>query len=115
MASSPPSDRQDCFERIRSWAVVHAKYNQKLPGRARGAVRVLPNLYLGNTHSAADTATLANLKISAVCSVGPKSEKVAKGGGESELRPDIFSLKHESSIFRSVIQPCMWFLHDGTG
>ena len=28
---------------------------------------------------------------------------------------DIFSLKHESSIFRSVIQPCMWFLHDKTG
>ena len=28
---------------------------------------------------------------------------------------DIFSLKYESSIFRSVIQPCMWFLHDGTG
>ena len=27
----------------------------------------------------------------------------------------IFSLKHESSIFRSFIQPCMWFLHDGTG
>ena len=31
------------------------------------------------------------------------------------LRTDIFSLKYESSIFRSVIQPCMWFLHDGTG
>ena len=28
---------------------------------------------------------------------------------------DIFVLKHESSIFRSFIQPCMWFLHDGTG
>ena len=28
---------------------------------------------------------------------------------------DIFSLKQESSIFRSGIQPCMWFLHDGTG
>ena len=28
---------------------------------------------------------------------------------------DIFSLKHESSIFISVIQPCMWFLHDITG
>ena len=28
---------------------------------------------------------------------------------------DIFSLKHKSCIFRSVIQPCMWFLHDGTG
>ena len=27
----------------------------------------------------------------------------------------IFSLKHESSIFRSVIQPFMWFLHNGTG
>ena len=24
-------------------------------------------------------------------------------------RPDIFDLKHESSIFRSFIQPCMWF------
>ena len=23
--------------------------------------------------------------------------------------PDIFVLKHESSIFRSFIQPCMWF------
>ena len=30
-------------------------------------------------------------------------------------KADIFSLKHESSIFRSVIQPCMWLLHDGTG
>ena len=29
--------------------------------------------------------------------------------------PDIFSLKQESSIFRSVIQPCMWFLNDRTG
>ena len=28
---------------------------------------------------------------------------------------DIFPLQHESSIFRSYIQPCMWFLHDGTG
>ena len=28
---------------------------------------------------------------------------------------DIFSLKHESSIFRSFIQPCKWFLHDATG
>ena len=31
------------------------------------------------------------------------------------LNSDIFVLKHESSIFRSFIQPCMWFLHDGTG
>ena len=30
------------------------------------------------------------------------------------LHTDILFLKHESSIFR-VIQPCMWFLHDGTG
>ena len=33
----------------------------------------------------------------------------------ASTQPDIFSLKHESSIFRSVIQPYMWFLHDGTG
>ena len=32
-----------------------------------------------------------------------------------DSQTDIFSLKHESSIFRSVIQPYMWFLHDGTG
>ena len=29
--------------------------------------------------------------------------------------PDIVVPEHESSIFRSFIQPCMWFLHDGTG
>ena len=66
--------RQDCFEAIRSWAVAHAEYNRKLPGRrSRGAVRVLPNLYLGNAHSAADAATLDNLNVSAVCSAGPRS------------------------------------------
>ena len=27
-----------------------------------------------------------------------------------QVRPDIFFLKHESSIFRSFIKPCMWFL-----
>ena len=32
-----------------------------------------------------------------------------------KIGPDIFVPKHESSIFRSFIQPCMWFLHDGTG
>ena len=31
------------------------------------------------------------------------------------LPPDIFVLMHESSIFRSVIQPCMQLFHDGTG
>ena len=37
------------------------------------------------------------------------------GGIRMRLLPDIFILKHESSIFRSFIQPCMWFIHDGTG
>ena len=72
--------RQDRFEAIRSWAVANAEHNRKLPGTARGAVRVLPNLYLGNARTAADAATLANLKISAVCSVGPKSEMVVVTG-----------------------------------
>ena len=31
------------------------------------------------------------------------------------LRADIVVPEHESSILRSFIQPCMWFLHDGTG
>ena len=34
---------------------------------------------------------------------------------EWPFRIDIFSPKHKSSTFRSVIQPCKWFLHDGTG
>ena len=28
---------------------------------------------------------------------------------QDETRSGIFSLKHESSIFRSFIQPCIWF------
>ena len=39
----------------------------------------------------------------------------AFNAGFRAFHPGIFSLKHERSIFRSVIQPCMWFLHDGTG
>ena len=37
------------------------------------------------------------------------------GCGSDDLKADIFVQEHESSIFRSVIQPCMWFLCDGTG
>ena len=37
------------------------------------------------------------------------------GSCRPSLSASIFSLKHESSIFGSVIQPCMWFLDDGTG
>ena len=41
--------------------------------------------------------------------------QIVYSSSKAGLPADIFSLKHESSIFRSVIQPCMWFLHDGTG
>ena len=40
---------------------------------------------------------------------------IPKAEGFFGWAADIFSLMHESSIFRSVIQPCMWFLHDRTG
>ena len=49
------------------------------------------------------------------CESGPPSapnaviaqqKRVAKIAPEPEVQTDIFSLKHESSIFRSVIQPC---------
>ena len=30
-----------------------------------------------------------------------------------ECASEFLDLKHKSSIFRSVIQPCMWFLRDG--
>ena len=38
-----------------------------------------------------------------------------RNGGVACMLTDIFSLKHESGIFRSGIQPRMWFLHNGTG
>ena len=48
-----------------------------------------------------------------------KSKEESGGGAAANSPPgqqaDIFALKHKSSIFRSVMQPCMWFLHDGTG
>ena len=67
--------RHDGIAAIHAWAVANAGNNRKPAGRARGAARVLPDLYLGNAQSAADAATLDNLRISAVCSVGPRSEK----------------------------------------
>ena len=79
MASSSAAN-QDSFTAIQSWATAHAEHNRRLPGKARGAVRVLPGLYLGNRHTAADKETLDNLNISAVCSVGPKSEHVVSDG-----------------------------------
>ena len=74
------SQNQDPFEAIRSWATAHAEHNRRPPGKARGAVRVMPGLYLGNRRTAADKETLDNLNISAVCSVGPKSEHVVSDG-----------------------------------
>ena len=48
-----------------------------------------------------------------------KSKEESGGGAAANSPPgqqaDIFALNHKSSIFRSVMQPCMWFLHDGTG
>ena len=37
------------------------------------------------------------------------ASEAARRDDQDEDGPDIFVLKHESSIFRSFIQPCMWF------
>ena len=92
------SQDQDPFEAIQSWATAHAEHNRRLPGKARGAVRVLPGLYLGNRHTAADKETLDNLNISAVCSVGPKSEHVVSDG----RRLLVSSLASLSSIQQQI-------------
>ena len=42
-----------------------------------------------------------------VAAVPPSEEPLLQ---QWQQQAGIFSLKHESSIFRSVIQPCMWFL-----
>ena len=75
-SSSPTNKSKDA---IIAYAAEHAKLNRKIP-RAKGAWRVLPNLYLGNAAAASDAATLRQLKVTAVQSVGPRSEKVAIAG-----------------------------------
>ena len=44
-----------------------------------------------------------------------KKLPAAVGRAAAMFQADIFVLKHKRSIFRSLMQPCMWFLHDGTG
>ena len=34
---------------------------------------------------------------------------------QNGILADFYSEDHDSSIFRLAIQPCMWFLLDGTG
>ena len=75
-SSSPTNKSKDA---IIAYAAEHAKLNRKIP-RAKGAWRVIPNLYLGNATAAGDAATLRQLKVTAVQSVGPRSEKVAIAG-----------------------------------
>lgn len=92
-----------------AWASARAKYNRKLPGPAKGAVRILPGLYLGNAQTAGDAATLENLKVSAVCSVGPKSEKLAlaESDGARLMRVPIQD-NDQAHILPFLPEVCAW-------
>mmetsp|Transcript_121348 Transcript_121348/g.241726 ORF Transcript_121348/g.241726 Transcript_121348/m.241726 type:complete len:254 (+) Transcript_121348:55-816(+) len=96
-------------EDLLAWASANAKYNRKLPGAAKGAVRILPGLYLGNAQTAGDAATLENLKVSAVCSVGPKSERVAlsESDGARLLRVPIQD-NDQARILPFLSEVCAW-------
>jgi len=92
-----------------AWASAHAKHNRKLPGAAKGAVRILLGLYLGNALTASDAATLVNLKVSAVCSVGPKSERVAlaESDGAKLMRVPIPD-NDQARILPFLPEVCAW-------
>jgi len=72
-------------------------------------VRILPGLYLGNALTASDAATLVNLKVSAVCSVGPKSERVAlaESDGAKLMRVPIPD-NDQARILPFLPEVCAW-------
>ena len=90
---------------IIAYAAEHAKLNRKIP-RAKGAWRVIPNLYLGNAAAAADAATLRQLKVTAVQSVGPRSEKVAIAG--LRLMRVAIQDNDEAHILPFLEEACTW-------
>ena len=45
-----------------------------------------------------------------VVGAGNRGENYASFATDFPSRTDIFVLKHESCIFRSFLQPCMWFV-----
>ena len=101
-SSSPTSKSKDA---IIAYAAEHAKLNRKIP-RAKGAWRVIPNLYLGNAVAAGDAATLRQLKVTAVQSVGPRSEKVAIAG--LRLMRVAIQDNDEAHILPFLEEACTW-------
>ena len=90
---------------IIAYAAEHANLNRKIP-RAKGAWRVIPNLYLGNAAAAGDAATLRQLKVTAVQSVGPRSEKVAIAG--LRLMRVAIQDNDEAHILPFLEEACTW-------
>ena len=76
--------------------------------RAKGAWRVIPNLYLGNAAAAGDAATLRQLKVTAVQSVGPRSEKVCRGGNTLTLMRVAIQDNDEAHILPFLEEACTW-------
>ena len=103
-SSSPTNTSKDA---IIAYAAEHAKLNRKIP-RAKGAWRVIPNLYLGNAVAAGDAATLRQLKVTAVQSVGPRSEKVCRGGNTLTLMRVAIQDNDEAHILPFLEEACTW-------
>ena len=101
-SSSPTNKSKDA---IIAYAAEHANLNRKIP-RAKGAWRVIPNLYLGNAAAAGDAATLRQLKVTAVQSVGPRSEKVAIAG--LRLMRVAIQDNDEAHILPFLEEACTW-------
>ena len=101
-SSSPTNTSKDA---IIAYAAEHANLNRKIP-RAKGAWRVIPNLYLGNAVAAGDAATLRQLKVTAVQSVGPRSEKVAIAG--LRLMRVAIQDNDEAHILPFLEEACTW-------
>ena len=102
-SSSPTNKSKDA---IIAYAAEHAKLNRKIP-RAKGAWRVLLNLYLGNAAAAGDAATLRQLKVTAVQSVGPLRKSLPWGNTLALMRVAIQD-NDEAHILPFLEEACTW-------
>ena len=111
---------QQCHNK-RPWTLLHFRgrvpfwvqiESQKLLHRPCLCMSIWPlpsllscsSLCKGKSETAYEIVTKCLLTI--ICDLQRSEHAHGRSVG---CRPGIFSLKHEGSIFRSFIQPCMWF------
>ena len=77
-------------------------------------VAAVHDVFLDAADGTDDVGATAPAPLATPIPFGPHFSLRSTSAATGQFSSDIFSLKHESSIFRSFIQPCMWIIHDGT-